>query len=181
MNIGEPHTGYMQRAAGWAGWSCAVASALVLLSVAVASPTGAQEPSSLSPEQARTALEAMTELRSPVTPSHTVDMCPSVDALRDSIRVAAAAGWSKEQIVEDVIARHGEQIRILPKSRGAGLWAWIATPLVLLLGAGLIFARVRGDRQRIPPPSSGSSLSDDEREQVADAMREWERTGEVGR
>lgn len=152
---------------------------LGMLLFAVVAPAGAQESGELSPEQTRIANEAMTQLRSPVTPSHTVDMCPSVGPLRDSIRVAAASGWTTDQIVEDVIARHGEHIRMLPKSRGAGLWAWIATPLVLLIGAGLIFARLRSDQQKTPPPNPASSLSDGDRARVAAAMREWEQTGEV--
>lgn len=161
--------------------------ALLLLALAAA-PLGAQvsqetdlvEVPPLTPEQARTAHEAMSRLRSPVTPFHTVDMCPSVPALRDSIRVAAAAGFSTEQIVDDVVARHGEEIRLLPKSRGAGLWAWIATPLVILLGAGLIVARLRSDQRNAPPPSPESSLSAGERDRVAAALRDWEREGEVG-
>jgi cytochrome c-type biogenesis protein CcmH len=154
-----------------------LASAALLL--ALAAPLAAQEtPPGLTPEQTRTANEAMAQLRSPVTPFHTVDMCPSVPALRDSIRVAAAAGFTTEQIVEDVIARHGEQIRILPERRGAGLWAWIATPLVLLIGGGLIFARLRSD-QRNAPPAAVSAISESERQRVAAAMQQWERDGEV--
>ena len=158
---------------------------LGLLLALVVAPVGAQETGlvdvpPLTPEQTETAHEAMSRLRSPVTPFHTVDMCPSTGALRDSIRVAAAQGFSTSEIVEDVVARHGEHIRLLPKSRGAGLWAWIATPLVVLLGAGLIFARLRSDKEKAPQSTPGSQLSDGERERVAAALRDWEREGEVG-
>lgn len=155
-----------------------LAAAALLL--ALAAPLPAQEGAPrLTPEQTRTANEAMSQLRSPVTPFHTVDMCPSVPALRDSIRVAAAAGFTTDQIVEDVIARHGEQIRILPERRGAGLWAWIATPLVLLIGGGLIVARLRNDQQKASPPAAVASISESERARVAAAMRQWEQGGEV--
>src|SRR5690606_36180755 len=80
----------------------------------------------MTPEQVTTAHDAMRMLRSPVTPFHTVDMCPSVPELRDSIRVAAVQGMTTDEIVEDVLARYGEQVRLLPKKRGAGLLAWIA-------------------------------------------------------
>ncbi len=156
-----------------------------LLAALAAAPAAAQEHGGdavqgMTPEQTRTANEAMSQLRSPVTPFHTVDMCPSVPALRDSIRVAAAAGFTTEQIVEDVISRHGEQIRILPKGRGAGLWAWVATPLVVLLGGGLIVARLRSDRAKAPPPAVDASLTDGDRARVAAALREWERDEEEG-
>ncbi len=38
----------------------------------------------------------MAQLRSPVTPSHTLDMCPApeADALRDTVRAEAARGAS---------------------------------------------------------------------------------------
>lgn len=153
----------------------ALAFALLLL----AAPLSGQHAEGLTEEQTRTANAAMTQLRSPVTPFHTVDMCPSTPELRDSIRVMAAAGWTTDEIVEDVIARHGEHLRVLPKRRGAGLLAWVATPLVLLLGAGLIIARLRSDRQQAPPPVSSASLSDAERERVAAALRAWEEAGEL--
>lgn len=152
-----------------------------LLALLAAAPAAAQPAMpGMSPEQTRTANEAMSRLRSPVTPSHTVDMCPSTGALRDSIRVAAMSGMSTEQIVEDVIARHGEQIRLLPKRSGAGLLAWIATPLVLLVGVGLIAARLRRDRERAPAPVQ-SRISEADRARVAAALREMETTGELDR
>ena len=94
---------------------------LVGLALVLAAEAGAQ--TVLPPEQEKVAVEAMTRLKSPVTPFHTVDMCPSVPALRDSIRVMAASGMTSEAIVEDVISRHGERLRILPKRSGVGLVA----------------------------------------------------------
>lgn len=136
----------------------------------------------LTPEQERTAVSAMERLRSPVTPFHTVDMCPSVPALRDTIRVAAASGMSTEQIVEDVVSRYGEEVRLLPKRSGVGMLAWIATPLLLLAGAGLIVARLRrgqASAQAAAHAAAADALSDAEREKLAAALHEWEEQGEV--
>jgi len=136
----------------------------------------------LTPEQERTAVSAMERLRSPVTPFHTVDMCPSVPALRDTIRVAAASGMSTEQIVEDVVSRYGEEVRLLPKRSGVGMLAWIATPLLLLAGAGLIAARLRrgqASAQAAAHAAAADALSDAEREKLAAALHEWEEHGEV--
>jgi cytochrome c-type biogenesis protein CcmH len=156
---------------------------LLLLALLIAAAPAAAQMAvpELTPEQARTAHEAMTQLRSPVTPFHTVDMCPSVPALRDTIRMAASEGQSREEIVEGVIARYGEQVRLLPKRRGAGLLAWIATPLVMLLGAGLIVARLRRGRESAAAagPLEEPELTEEERARVAAALSRWEESGEV--
>ena len=136
----------------------------------------------LTPEQERTAHEAMLRLRSPVTPFHTVDMCPSVPALRDSIRVAAAEGMTRDQIVEDVIARYGEEVRLLPKRSGPGLLAWIATPILLLVGGGLVAARLKRGQATAAASAAAqqeNQLSEEERERLAAALSDWEETGEV--
>lgn len=160
----------------WRVWRMAV-----LLLVFSAMPLSAQDaPPPLTPEQARAAEAAMTRLRSPVTPAHTVDMCPSVGPLRDSIRVAAATGMSADELVEDVIARHGEHLRVLPKRSGAGLVAWLATPLLLLIGGGLIFARIRrdgADAAADPDHPPESEITDEERARLETAMRRFEDTG----
>lgn len=158
-----------------------VALLVALCSIVAAKPTSAQDlRATLTPEQTRTADAAMSRLRSPVTPAHTVDMCPSTPALRDSIRMAAAAGMTPDQIVEDVIARHGEHIRILPKRSGAGLLAWLATPLLLLVGGGLIVARLwKGGAGAAPPeaPELEDPITAAERDRLTAAMRSFEKTG----
>lgn len=156
---------------------------LVMLWLGVTSGVAAQiVVPELTPEQERAAVAAMSQLRSPVTPFHTVDMCPSVPALRDSIRVAAASGMTTDEMVEDVIARHGEHLRLLPKRRGVGLLAWIATPLLLLAGAGLIASRLRRGQSAAMERAdveAASTLSEAERARIASAFDEWRDEGEV--
>lgn len=155
---------------------------LLLLCLVAAVPAAAQiAVPELTPEEERTAVAAMERLRSPVTPFHTVDMCPSVPALRDSIRVAAAEGMSTEQIVEDVVARYGEEVRLMPKRSGVGLLAWIATPLLLLVGAGLVALRLRRGQTALAaePRVEEEELSEEDRSRLAAAMSDWERKGEV--
>jgi cytochrome c-type biogenesis protein CcmH/NrfF len=133
---------------------------------------------------AHVARAAMFRLRSPVTPSHTLDMCPAAEAeaLRDTLRIAAAQGQTMDELVEGVIARYGEHMRILPKRSGAGLWAWILPPAVLLFGAGLVVARLRALR-RLPgdDPSQSATLSDEDRELLEAALAELESGGEEDR
>lgn len=158
--------------------------AIVLVGVGVLTQPGfAQEGRPvLTPAQTRAAEAAMSQLRSPYTASHTVDMCPSAPALRDSIRVAAASGMTTGEMVEDVISRHGEHLRVLPKRSGPGLFAWLATPLLLIIGGGLIYARLRREGAGGPPPPEPEvvdRITDAEREQLAAAMRSFEETGGI--
>jgi cytochrome c-type biogenesis protein CcmH/NrfF len=122
---------------------------------------------------------AEEQLRSPVTPSHTLDMCPSAEAqaLRDTVFAMAVAGMSSPRIVERVIATRGEQMRIVPRQSGAGLWAWVLPPLVLVAGTVVVvlgLMRLRRGRAGVPE-APAEVLSDDERARVDAALRQFER------
>jgi len=137
-----------------------------------------------SGDRARDVAHAAEEqLRSPVTPSHTLDMCPSpeAEALRDTVLAMAAGGMTSGQIVERVIARRGEQLRIVPEQRGVGLWAWILPPSILVIGAGIVGVRLNALRRgRAGEPAEPERAIDPvERAQVEAALRQFER-GEAG-
>jgi cytochrome c-type biogenesis protein CcmH len=161
------------------GLRAMVGARLLIALLLLASPLAAQTTRiTITPEQAKEAEKAMSQLRSPVTPAHTVDMCPSTGALRDSIRLVAATGASAEAMVEDVIARHGEHLRILPKRSGAGLLAWLATPMLILVGGFLIFGRLRrngADSGGEPMPNAEPAIDDADRARLAAALREIDR------
>lgn len=145
-----------------------------------AAPVSAQGSGDRAQDVARAAEE---QLRSPVTPSHTLDMCPSPEAgaLRDTVLAMAAGGMPANRIVETVIARRGEQMRIVPRQKGVGLWAWILPPAVLVIGVGIVIHRLnalrRGRAGSAPEPAG--AMSEIERAQVEAALRGFER-GEVG-
>lgn len=158
-----------------------VPALVLLLSFCSAASTWAQDANPAhGADTEAVARAAMTQLRSPVTPSHTLDMCPAVEAaaLRDTVLLAAAAGEPVNQIVEDVIARRGEQLRIVPRKRGFALWAWLAPAVVLFGGGAVVMARLRSLRLADVPPAeaSGGELSTEDRTELAAALREWERT-----
>ena len=142
--------------------------ALVLWMLEVAS-LGAQHGQVPAETAERNAKEAMAQLRSPVTPMHTLDMCPAEEAaaLRDTVRIAAAQGMSSQQIVEGVIARRGESLRVLPKRSGVGLFAWVLPPLFLLAGAALVVGRLRRSRM---PDVTAPPLTDAERGEIRAAL-----------
>ncbi|HET8655923.1 MAG TPA: cytochrome c-type biogenesis protein CcmH [Longimicrobiaceae bacterium] len=154
------------------------------LALVVARPVAAQtvrSPSSLP--HADVANEAISQLRSPFCPGLMLAVCPSdqAAALRDSIHVLAARGWSAHRLVEWMISRHGEEWRALPKRSGPGLWAWVIPPLVLIGGAAYIVGRLRRARavaSVFPAPSVAISSAD--REQLAVALRQWEEAEEAG-
>lgn len=157
-------------------------SLLLALALGLPGPAGAQlAVPELTPEQERTAIAAMEQLRSPVTPFHTVDMCPSTPEIRDTIRFAAAQGMSTNEIVEDFVGRYGEEIRLLPKRSGVGLLAWIATPILLLAGAGLIAARLKRGQAAAEEAAeeAQTELSEEERARLAAALSDWEDSAEV--
>lgn len=124
----------------------------------------------------RTAREAMVLLRSPVTPSHTLDMCPSAEAMRDSMYLAAATGLSRDQLIEDFVARYGEEVRLLPKRSDFGIAAWLAPPLLLLAGLGFVWARMHRMRGAQAGPAQ-RTLTDEERAQLDAALRGFDAEG----
>jgi cytochrome c-type biogenesis protein CcmH/NrfF len=149
-------------------------SVALMLMLVVAAPLMGQ----VSEDEARrTADAAIARLRSPYCPGLMLEVCPSTpaEALRDSIRVAAAQGKSAGAIVEDVLARHGEEWRAVPKRSGAGLVAWLILPLALVVGGLVLWGRVKVMRSQGPAPAAaGAAMSDEERARLAAALREFE-------
>ena len=155
--------------------------ALVLLTVAAAA-LGAAAPVSAQDRTAateRVALEAISEIRSPYCPGLMLEICPTQQAemLRDSIHTMAAEGLTVSQIVERVLASHGEQYRGLPKKSGVGAWAWVMPPVVLLAGLAFVairLAQLRRRRAGMVEPEA-APLSDEERARLDAALRGFDR------
>jgi cytochrome c-type biogenesis protein CcmH len=155
---------------------------LAALLLSLAAPVRAQVQEKLPPKVQAVVHETLVSLRSPVTPSHTLDMCPAAEAiaLRDTVRMAALQGQTSSQIVEGVVARYGERMRTLPRRDGFGLWAWLAPPLVLLAGAFAVFFAIRRMRGRTAAaPVPAGAMTDEDRARLDAALRAFER-GEAG-
>lgn len=69
--------------------------------------------------------------------------------LRREIRRLLAEGKSDAQIYDFLVARYGEFALYRPRMSGKTLVLWLA-PLVLLLGGGLIVARILKARMSLP-------------------------------
>jgi cytochrome c-type biogenesis protein CcmH/NrfF len=156
--------------------------ARLLLVVAAAAGLGAAAPvwaQDRTPATEAVATEAISQIRSPYCPGLMLEVCPSqqADFLRDSIRTMAAQGMPAQQIVERVLASHGEQYRALPRRSGAGMWAWVMPPLVLLVGLALVawrIRRLRVARAGIVEPEA-APLSEEERARLEAALRGFDR------
>lgn len=156
--------------------------ARLLLVLAAAAGLGAAAPvwaQDRTPATEAVATQAISQIRSPYCPGLMLEVCPSQQAefLRDSIHTMAAQGMTVPQIVERVLASHGEQYRALPKRSGAGFWAWVMPPLVLLAGLALVAWRIRKlrvARAGIVEPEA-APLSEEERARLEAALRGFDR------
>jgi cytochrome c-type biogenesis protein CcmH/NrfF len=153
--------------------------AVVAMLVVAAGSASAQVPAE---EAQKTADAAIARLRSPYCPGLMLEVCPSSQAelLRDSIRTAAAQGQSAEQIVDDVLARHGEEWRAVPKRSGVGLLAWLILPMSLVVGGLVLWGRIKVMRSQGPAPAAAADapVSAEERARLDEALREFERAEE---
>jgi len=127
--------------------------------------------------------EAIGQLRSPYCPGFMLETCtsPQAYALRDSIYDLAAQGATSEELVEWMLANHGEEWRAVPPRTGAGLLAWLMPPLAVLVAGAFLVAWLRSNRAAAtatPDLPSEESLSAADRDELARALREWEDAGE---
>ncbi|MDQ3941043.1 MAG: cytochrome c-type biogenesis protein CcmH [Actinomycetota bacterium] len=130
------------------------------LLVAVAAPASA------SPQDL--ANDISNEIMSPFCPGVTLHDCPSKAALnlRDQIEEWAAAGWSRERIMSELVSQYGERVRGAPLTRGSGLLAWVLPGLALIGGLAIAFALARRWTRRPSPIPPTSTISADDRNRL---------------
>ncbi|HSM03514.1 MAG TPA: cytochrome c-type biogenesis protein CcmH [Longimicrobiales bacterium] len=121
------------------------------------------------------AQEAMDQLKSPYCPGLMLEVCPSPGgaALRDSLNMLAEEGWSSDQLVDWVLANHGDEWLALPRAEGRSLIAWLVPPLGLLLGVLLVVValrRMREGRATVEPLEE--DLPEEVEARLREAMRE---------
>ena len=116
------------------------------------------------------------ELMSPFCPGRTLATCPSPQAseLVQWIVTQEAAGVTREQVIEILIERHGEEILGAPPAEGIMLWAYVFPVAGFLAGGGLAFfvlrRIVRTKRvSDVDPVAAGSGNADDELARIVDA------------
>lgn len=128
------------------------------------------------------AQEAMDQLKSPYCPGLMLEVCPSPGgaALRDSLAMLAEEGMTSDEIVDWVLANHGEEWLAMPRARGRSLVAWIVPPLGVLVGIVLVVVALRKMRKhRTVVDPLEEDLSDEEETRLRDAMRELDQEEEA--
>ena len=85
---------------------------------------------------------------------------PIAQRMKADIRRRIAAGQSKQQIKDAMVAEFGEQILAAPPKKGFNLLAWVL-PIVLLLGGGVAVGLLawRWSHSREPGPPASPRLS----------------------
>ncbi len=151
-----------------------------LVMAAQVQPLGAQGPGAdlrgpLEPHPA--ADEAISRLKSPYSPGQMLEVCTSYTGalLRDSIQAMAREGWTTDELVDWMLARHGEEYLAYPAVSGAGLLAWLVPPAAIILGMLVVVAALRYMRRGAPPvEAANAELSAEEEDRLREAMREMD-------
>lgn len=110
-----------------------------LLGLWLAAPAWAEvppDPASAEEPTPRWATEVTRELMSPFCPGVTIAECPSDQAksLAAWIVVQADSGASKQEVLDTLYARYGDQVRAAPRAEGFGLAAYLVPIAVFAVG-----------------------------------------------
>ncbi len=96
-------------------------------------------------------------------------------ALRDSMQAMAREGWTTDELVEWVLANHGEQYLAYPEASGTGLLAWLVPPGAILLGIMVVVGTLRYMRGSAPPEETANAeLSEAEEDRLREALRDMD-------
>lgn len=135
----------------WLGW-IAIGWLLLLCALVLAAYGHATPTVSLSDRT----LAVARELRCPVCQGESVADSESgiSQGMRAIIRRKLAAGQSSDTIRRYFVARYGDKILLAPPTNGVGNVAWLAPPLLLVGGAGLLMTLVIDWRSRSRTPLS---------------------------
>lgn len=142
----------------------------VLLAMLVSVPAGAvDDPSEMLPNKAQEArAEAIgAQLRCLVCQNESIEDSRADLArdLRHVVRVHVAAGESDRQIMQWMVARYGEFIRLRPRFDGLTLLLWLMPALAV--ATGLVVAGLALRRRAAPP----APLDAQERARLSELLR----------
>jgi len=137
--------------------------ALVLAALVLAAPAVA---SNAHPSES----ELETELVCPVC-HETLDesTAPIAQEMKALIRKRIAQGWTKKQIIDEMVANFGPGVLSTPSKHGFDLLAWVLPIGGALLGAAALALVAQRWRRRDPPEPPPVSGLDPQMEQRIDA------------
>lgn len=92
--------------------------------------------------------EVGASVMSPYCPGRLLSDCPSTAAAKrkHEIKAKLAAGFTVDQILEELYHEFGEESRAIPKSEGFGLLAWVLPFVVLGIGLLMILRMVKSNK-----------------------------------
>jgi cytochrome c-type biogenesis protein CcmH len=125
--------------------------------------------------------EAIARLKSPYCPGLMLEVCTSYTGglLRDSIQALAYEGLTTDELVEWMLARHGEEYLAYPRASGTGLLAWLFPPIALALGIVAVVGALRYMRRGAPDVETVTvEVSAEEEELLREAMKEMDSSEE---
>jgi cytochrome c-type biogenesis protein CcmH len=146
-------------------------AAVATPAVVAQAPAGSiEEPAPLGPPLSGAALDRATEevaslMRCPVCQGLSVADSPASSAidLKNEVRRQLAQGYTRDQVIAAFERSYGEFIRLEPKAVGFNWLVWLMPILAFLVGALVIFLRLRPRRpaaaERMPPAQEESKLS----------------------
>lgn len=129
-----------------------ISATVLLLAVALASPSFAVQPDEImaDPAQEARARNLSRELRCMVCQNQSIDDsdAPLARDLRLLVRERIAAGSTDQQVMDFLVARYGEFVLLKPRVEGQTLILWLIPPLVLAGGGLALWLGNRRRRQR---------------------------------
>jgi len=148
-------------------------SAILLIGF-FAAPAQAVEPSEMLEDPALEARARVLskELRCLVCRNESIDDSNATLAkdLRLLVRERISAGDSDTETMDYIVDRYGEFVLLRPRVGGQNLVLWLAGPVLLLIGLGLVVVFLRGRAHASGPQSP--ALDDAEKERLKTLLEE---------
>jgi cytochrome c-type biogenesis protein CcmH len=147
---------------------------LVASLIACATPAFAVQPDEIMGDPAKEARARglSRELRCMVCQNQSIDDsdAPLARDLRLLVRERIAAGDSDAQVLDFLVARYGAFVLLKPRFETETLALWLLPPLVLAIGAALLWAGARRRRKGTGTAGAAAPLSAEERAELKELL-----------
>ena len=103
------------------------------------------------------------QLYCPVCENIPLDVCPTqaCEQWRGTIREKLALGWDEAQIKEYFVAQYGDRVLATPPARGLNWLVYVLPPVVILVGAVVLFRFFRSWSAKIDVEESALEIQRD--------------------
>lgn len=146
---------------------------VVLVTLFVAPVALAQDPTPQPPVTDDEVNAIAENMYCPVCENIPLDVCGTVacQQWRDEIRQKLAEGWTEEEIEDFFVMRYGDRVLAEPPRRGFNWLVYLVPPIVIVLGAFLLYRGLQSWRKPVPlpvpaeeavRPDDGGDLPDDD-------------------